>query len=379
MNQNIDWIPLFVLPAIAAVFSLWFLYRGCAGLSHGASWLAWLGTLCVVGACLAVHAFRQPPRYFQQAPPSDVLSSFCALLFALLAGPFIVRLWRKWVEGNLTEEERQPGPRGWRAWMAGRYVIYAALLAVLAWQAWDIVLLFSLLLFIGALALYPAITAIGQMPAATQVPAPAARPISAEREKVMDLLAAGKITAEESAELLNALGATATMEAGRPAPLSSAQRLTLIGSALVLLGFFLPWLVIDPAQEMGRAFSQLQSVMSPFVPNGISAGNFMGNVAAAGEQLQTKLTLHLSGADLPHGLGWAVLILGLAAGLSPYVARGMDAATQHAVRLGALALGSFILLYLFSQGIRFVSYGLAIALAGYVLEWIGMLRQRQAN
>lgn len=378
MNQAANWIPLFVLPAIAGVFILWFLYRGCAGLTHGASWLAWFGTLCAVGACIAVYAFRQPPRYFDDAPPNYVLSSFCALLFALLAGPFIVRLWRKWVEGNLTEEERQPGSRGWRAWMAGRYVIYAALLALLASQAWDIPVLFSLLLFIGALAIYPLLAAVGQMPAAVQAPAPAVRPISAEREKVMDLLAAGKITAEESAELLNALGATATMEAGRPAPLSSAQRLMLIGSALVLLGFFLPWFVIDPGQELGRAFSQLQNIMSPLLPNGTSASNFVGNLAASGEQLQAKMTIHISGTDIPHGLGWAVLILGLAAGLSPYLARGMDGATQHTVRLGTLAVGSFILFYLLSQSMRFVSFGIVLAIAGYVLEWIGMLRQPRA-
>ena len=166
---------------------------------------------------------------------------------------------------------------------------------------------------------------------------------------------------------------------GRALPLSSAQRVMLIGSALVLLGFFLPWLVIDPGRELGRAFSQLQSTMSPMMPNGFPPNNFMGNLTASGEQLPGKMILHISGADIPHGLGWAVLILGLAAGLVPYAGRGMDAATQHAVRLGALAVGSFILLYLLSDSVRFISFGFVIAIAGYVLEWIGLLRQPRAT
>jgi len=47
--------------------------------------------------------------------------------------------------------------------------------------------------------------------------------------------------------------------------------------------------------------------------------------------------------------------------------------------LVTLGIGSLILIYLLTENLRFVSVGILLGLAGYALQWIGTLKERQAT
>jgi hypothetical protein len=165
-------------------------------------------------------------------------------------------------------------------------------------------------------------------------------------------------------------------------PLTGSQRLMLIGAALVALGFFLPWFVINPGQEASRLMGQMKFNMhipggDDFSMDGSTAGNGL-QMSPGGLQFHTG-SVSYSGGDIQRGLGWATLALALAAALIPYVATTLDAATARTVRFLCLGLGALIVLYLLTQNLRFVGIGLIIAFAGYAVEIAGAIREHRGT
>ena len=63
-----------------------------------------------------------------------------------------------------------------------------------------------------------------------------------ERKRIMEMVEAGKISSEEGKELLNALGNSTALRGEEK--FSRADIVMLIGVALVILGFFLPWVYV---------------------------------------------------------------------------------------------------------------------------------------
>jgi hypothetical protein len=168
--------------------------------------------------------------------------------------------------------------------------------------------------------------------------APAGDALSPERERVLKMLDDGKITAQESAELLNALAQSAPACAPQRAP-APHRKIVWIGAALLVMGFFLPW------------FEFSMSNMAPYV----------------------------AGGDIAHGFGWCVLFLGIAAAALPFVDADLDSQTCQKTSLVLLGVGAIILIYLFTQNFRFAGIGLVLALAGYALEIIGVLKARKLD
>ena len=103
-----------------------------------------------------------------------------------------------------------------------------------------------------------------------------------------------------------------------------------------------------------------------------------GGPSMRNPQIQT-LTVSYAGGDIQRGLGWAAFALALAAAFIPYIAITLDAATARTVRLLCLGVGGIVVLYLLTQNIRFVGIGLIIAMSGYALEVVGMVRDRNAT
>ncbi|MDB6150862.1 MAG: hypothetical protein JWQ44_2310 [Chthoniobacter sp.] len=89
------------------------------------------------------------------------------------------------------------------------------------------------------------------------------------------------------------------------------------------------------------------------------------------------ILVQISGGSVANGLGWAVLLLGLRAALLPQVAQTVDA-TQRTVRSLALGAGTILVLYLATQSVRAVAFGLCVTIAGYALEWLGISREQNA-
>ncbi len=254
---------------------------------------------------------------------------------------------------------------GVRAWLSGGNLFCALLIAIFASIGYNYSFWGVLALTVMALLAYPVLN----MVSTSFQPTPAkAEDLSPERERVLRMLDEGKITADESAELLNALGHT--VQPPR-LPTSTAadphRKMVLVGLALLLIGFFLPWFSINLGDEMNRVFLGLQQQMNEIARQNPGVTLQMPNTGS----------VHITGGEIHYGLGWLVLLFGIAAAALPYLASHLPTATLHKVRLVILGVGSLILIYLLTENVRFVSVGLLLGLAGYALQWLGTLKERQ--
>lgn len=72
-----------------------------------------------------------------------------------------------------------------------------------------------------------------------------------EREKILRMVEDGKISADEGSELLDAMGRSTALRGQEK--FSRADIVMLVGAALVILGFFLPWdNIVSVTQMFGR-------------------------------------------------------------------------------------------------------------------------------
>ena len=166
----------------------------------------------------------------------SIASMLAAALLPVLAIPFVVKLYLKWTGQNLTAAEKSPGMAGVRAWLGGGNVIVALLISLCAWWGFDCPFWAILAVTVIALLAYPVISPSTTPPSTTETKMPDLTP---ERERILKMLDDGKITAQESADLLNALG---PISPPRPMPPAMAagphHKLVLLGGALLLIGFF---------------------------------------------------------------------------------------------------------------------------------------------
>ena len=90
--------------------------------------------------------------------------------------------------------------------------------------------------------------------------------------------------------------------------------------------------------------------------------------------------IELRGGNVGRGLGWIILLLGLAVALHPYlITTRLDGETLQRAALVALGIGAIILMYLLSQSFRYAVVGLFIVIIGYALEIAGQAMEgRQA-
>lgn len=361
---------LFAGIIVLALLGESFAYRRYTGLLR---WPSWLLSFAAAGlAVLAVMYTSDQYSHRQYSPDFTRQPQFyiaCAALLPLLAMPFLTRLYRKWIGGHFTDAEKLPGMDGVRAWLGVGNLICAALIPICAWRTFDISLPLLYALTFGLLLAYPIFNLASASPQIA--PAGPVEDLSDEREKVLQLLEAGKITADESADLLNALGQTVPQ---RPVPagemaMSPARKIVLLGAVLLLIGFFLPWFNINPGQLLNEASAQMQQMLGGMMPSGAMP---QINLAPNTGMMQ------IHAGDVAHGLGWWILALGIGAAVLPFFTTNLKAPIQKKVILASLAIGAFLLAYLLSDTLRYVSIGVILALAGYALEFVGTLKERPA-
>lgn len=352
------------------LIGLIFLFRGYTGLSRRDAYLALVASL-IAGGGLILYRTGALERASYHGDRDEIIGRGIAAGTAIVfLTAFTLRLWGRWVGEKATADERQPGMPGVHAWICNSNVIVGLVLVLTLWYGFDLSPLLIAVVIAAALAAYPLLRMESPAPA----PAPVADDLSAEREKILAMLEAGKLTPDESAELLQALRETSPAPA-RQVPLTSGQRLMLIGAALVGLGFFLPWLAINPGEEAGRMINQMQSSVTSSFGGTV---NFPSGMNGPGMELKTASIL-IGGGDIPRGLGWVTLALALVSALLPYLATTLDTETARTIRLLCLGVGSIIVLYLVTQNLRFISIGIILAVGGYVLEVAGVLRERRAS
>jgi hypothetical protein len=288
-----------------------------------------------------------------------------------LAMALAVKLYEKWVNHQMSEAERATGKEGVRAWLSRGNVIVAATLALFVWLGFDNSFWGTLIGAVGLLVAYPIITTLLQPAAAAPVSAVAVENLSPERERVLRMLEAGKISAEESAELLAALAATVPLPL--PAePWTPARKLMAFGAALVLIGFFLPWFEFDPVKEVVKVTQNINGQVRTMVGD-----REMFPIPSTDLAQVHGTTVTLRGGDVQHGLGWLVLIFGVVPAAVPYVVVGLRRESRRLFMIVSVAAGGILALYLLTSQLSAVSFGLPIVLAGYAVEAIGLFREHE--
>jgi hypothetical protein len=352
---------LIILPGLALLIAGFIFYPSYTGLARGKAYLALIASVVAAAVTTGIWLARGGYRNHSDNSIEFVVSRLAFGVAIVFLTAFALRLWGRWVGDRATPEERQPGLAGVRAWFSASNVVVAIAIVLTTWLAFDVPPFLVVVLVAAALAAYPVL----RMESAASAP-PIADDVSAEREKIVAMLEAGKLTADESAELLQALSETSRAQERRPVVLTAGQRLMLIGAALVTFGFFLPWFVINPGKEAGRMMNQMKMSLESSLP--------VGGLSLPDAHFNTP-SVSISGGDIQKGLGWMALLLAGAAALIPYIAMRLDEATLRMIRMLCLGIGSLIVLYLLTNNIRYVGIGLVIAVSGYIVEIVGVVRE----
>jgi hypothetical protein len=292
----------------------------------------------------------------------------------MFIAPFLWMLYRNWIGGKASEQEKLPGVESVRAWIGGGKLLVAVALAFGASRGFNQSFFAMSFLTIGSLLIRPAMASLS-----TSKPTPPEKPedLTAERERVLRMLEESKITAEESSELLTALNESVRQSRAPQVPMTSDRKLGFIGLGLVLVGFFLPWFSINLGREMNRMSGQMMGQLGQSMNS-----QPLGLNMQSGNMPQTNFTtgsLRIAGGDIDKGLGWIILILGIAAAVLPYIAGTVEHRTQRLIVLGLLGCGAVILLYLLTQNLRYLSIGIPVVIVGYVLEAISPIRELQKS
>ncbi|HTB86052.1 MAG TPA: hypothetical protein VK742_20570 [Candidatus Sulfotelmatobacter sp.] len=335
-------------------------YTRYTGLSRWRSAISWFFSLLIAITAMVIVLPRG------QWENQEIFLIF----LSMLSVPFAIRLYRKLIGGWLTDAEKLPGMDGVRAWLTPGNLVCAVLIPICTWQVFFIALPAMFALTFGLVLVYPVFNLVSASP--QPAPAGPSEDLSTEREKVLRLLETGKITADESAELLNALGSTVPH---RPPPaaeinMSPARKMVLLGAVLLLVGFFLPWFSINPSQLLSEAAAQMRQMTAGMTPRIDLSSTLTPD--------PNSMSLQVHAGDVAHGLGWWILALGISAAVLPFFATTLKADMQKKVILAALAVGAFLLVYLLHDTLRYVSTGAILALAGYTLEFVGTFKERPA-
>ena len=374
---------LAVTMAMQAVVSLPYYFRKRLGSGGGGLW--WVAAIIVASVAIVVQGddsgvFTGRPdaaefgpgglTHHTQGGSYDYTGIYALIQLSACGGlvmfvvPLALRLWNKWTGKSLTDAERLPTGESLRSWFGGTNVSLILLVSLCAWLGLGVSFWAVLILTGAAVAVYPLVNMMSQsgQPAGQPPPPVPVEDLAPQRERVLKMLEEGKVTAEEGAELLAALGASARPAAGPPPPpraTSGGRKLVIVGAILVLVGFFLPWYSVDIASEIQRMGRTISPPMGEV--NGIRVHIEQGMPKFNG-------TVRTNGSDVHYGMGWMVLALAGIAVIAPFAP--IHPRTARMIGLLSLSLGAVILLLLVFQGLRYVSVGLVLTMAGYALALI---------
>jgi hypothetical protein len=307
-----------------------------------------------------------------------MLLVFCSCLTATLGVGLLVKVYRAVILDKVSPPERLTGFMGVRAWLRPVNAITVVALAIAADEAfgWD----FFGVLLAGAclLVIYPL---VGSLQNSVSQESKAPEPAPEERQRVLALVEAGKISADDASELLAALAQSQTASAESRPAMSPARRLMMLGAVVVLVGFFLPWFTISWHSIMSAMSNEVQQAM-PQAPEGFGAPGAPGMPPMNFPQPQQDAVnlMTLRGGDVRTGLGWIALAGAVLAALLPFLwsNRPGDVRMMRNVTFAALGVATVGLLYLLSNSFNAVTTiqaGFVITLVGYVILWIGGVRE----
>jgi hypothetical protein len=294
----------------------------------------------------------------------DTVAFIAFLLLVALGLGVLVKVYRALALDSATDLERTPNAQSLRAWLGPANVIAAAGIVAaasyaLGWRPW-----LTGAVTLAVLLAYPAFNCLLSRRAAMHADDPSAE----ERRRVLALVESGKISAADGAELISALGQSYAAGAFRQddLALSGNRRMMLLGSAVVLVGFFLPWFTVNVGQITRDPLNYMMRELLP----------------GFGTPASSDLVLRVSGGDIAHGLGWILMFLAIGAAVLPLLwpTRPANRPIQRAISFVALVAGTILLLYIFSGYVTSRSgldleVGLPVVMAGYAITWIWTVRE----
>ncbi len=370
----------------------------------GSRWgLLW--GIAAIATALAVIAYETNEVRRSISPAMAIYFASRGLII-VLGTSFALRMHSKWIAGKLTEDEKLPTGQGVRTWLGIGNIFLVLTISLCAWQGFNYSFWAILVLLTGLVVAYPVIRLISQpgefaqagpaqnfcSSAAAYQPAEvkSCPDLTVERDRVLKMLEAGKISPDEASELLSALGDSAPT----PPPVQTrptmpiGQKVTIVGAGLVLLGFFLPWLSINPGKEMNRMLNNLATQMpqnfpsqvkftAPTSPNILyTEENVIQGKSKHAPALKTG-SIQLTGADIQNGLGFMIILIAISVAILPFLATNIPPAKLAKISLCILALGGLLIVYILAGNFRHASFGLAVVTAGYILECVGLFRTRR--
>ena len=305
-------------------------------------------------------------------------------LVVVLIIPLALRLYGKWTGRNLTDQEKQPGIEAVQAFLGGRTLPLALLVAVCLWLGYDWPFWPTLLGLVALVVSYPLINTLLNTPdtAGAGQASAYSEDVSDERDSVMKLLEEEKISAEEAAELISALGtgaAPAGLAGQSPALTGGARKAAIIGAVLVAVGFFLPWFSVDVGKEMSRMQKGLWSSMKGFTPPGFNAHAPQMPPEAMPTPAPSGVITRAAGPDIDKGLGWVVLLGATGAALLLFLPTKLTAKQTQMICLAVLAFGGLVIAYILTEGeIRHASLGIVAVGIGYAIQFAGVASARRS-
>jgi hypothetical protein len=353
------------------------LYRFLLRVGVAASILLVFGVLTAAVTYLQMTSFIPlAPATFGGVPPriaAIVAITHFQVAIVLLAG-LGVKLYLALI-GRASPAELTPGTDGLRAWLRPFHVVLVVIMTLAARFSVGWSLAGAFMLGAALLLVFPLLQLFIR---SQDVTATVSNDSSSdERERVLKLLEAGKINAEEAAELINALGQAGARAQHAQAATRSLARpriLMLAGALVIFFGFLLPWFSIDVGQAMQEAMGQSMGAVNSMMRSMPGA-----QVEAIPDTSNLRINMpkaRLNGGDISYGLGWIILATAVAAAVLPLLwpADDRNRATQRAVTIALAATGSAIFLYVVVDGIRYGTVGLVVVAAGFVLLWLGTVQ-----
>jgi hypothetical protein len=395
MNQDLNLFAALMLVIVPAlVMGIWI--RSLLRVGWGtAGFVSFATNITVLSLAMWLsnreeYQSHEPPAamrmLFESRMRADQAPVFVLALIvtANLAIALLIKLYRAAVLGKTTPEENAMGVAGVRAWLAPLNVISVVTVAVGAYLALDYDYVGVAIAGLCVLLAYPLVNTMMQQSSSSSTPRESTSPQQAsseERQRILALVEAGKITAEDGAELLTAL-AQSQATASYAGTLSGPRKVMLAGAGITLVGFFLPWFTLNVVQAMNDAMNNVQQNMPQFAGGQQPNFNFVPPAGTGGNGIlaPARTLLQLRGGDVQHGIGWIILAAGLCAACVPFFWTPVRNATQqmrNAV-FASLGVGSVLVLYVLSgsfNAITSIEPGFVLAMAGYVVLWVGSVKE----
>jgi hypothetical protein len=323
--------------------------------------MGFAGMAAAIGTLVATEGRVLRPSHISE----DELFACIAWVLMVMTGlGLLAKVYRAWILDVATPAEREPNSTGIRAWLSVGNLVFCALFVASAYLArgWNPVA--TLAAVIGLLLAYPLVNCVlkgGELPMKND-----SEELAEERRLVLAMVEAGKISGEDGAELIGALGQSRVTASDKGLSLSGNRRVMMLGAALVAVGFCLPWFTINIGAEARDMMNGFQQAMPGW--NG---------AMAALPTVQSSPVVSVSGGDIQHGLGWIILALAAVVSLMPlvWVPRRENRDQHRAAALGGMIGGTVLVMYLAAGAYRSIDIGMVLVVAGYVVMWVGAARE----